>query len=211
MQNKVNGASVSTSQVAHELDVSNAAISEMAKKLCKQGLVSYEKYKGMELTGEGEKAALAVIRRHRLWELFLIEVLGLSWGEVHEEAEKLEHYTSDFLLDKMDEFLGAPEFDPHGDPIPRKNGELPDLPDFISLADTEKGKMYKIVRVDDRNSELIKYFTKLGLGLDKNIEIVDKLSFDNSVIIKIDGNINSLSAKVAENLFVTTAPITPGK
>lgn len=119
-QNELVNDFVTTSQMAQELDVSNAAISDMAKKLSSEGLITYEKYKGMELTSKGEKMALKVIRRHRLWELFLMKILGLNWSEIHDEAENLEHHSSDFLIDKIDEYLGYPEFDPHGHPIPKK-------------------------------------------------------------------------------------------
>jgi DtxR family Mn-dependent transcriptional regulator len=156
----------------------------------------------MELTSKGEKLALKVIRRHRLWELFLIQVLGLSWSEVHDEAENLEHSTSDFLIDKIDEFLGYPKFDPHGDPIPQKNGTIPKTPEVIELRKAEVGKKYKIGRVNDSSSDLINYLTKIGIKLAKEIEIVEKLSFDNSVIVKIDTKNHSLSEIVASNVFL---------
>ena len=163
----------------------------------------YAKYKGVGLTDEGEKEALNVIRRHRLWELFLMKVLGLAWSEVHDEAERLEHHTSEFLIDQIDEYLGFPSYDPHGDPIPRKNGELPVLPKLITLQEAEVGKRYKLIRVDDKNNELIIYITKLGLVLYKEFEVVDRFSFDNSIIIKLEGNNFSISEKLSNNLFVT--------
>ena len=123
---------MSTAFLADKLEVSNAASTDMVKRLNTQGLLRYEKYKGVELTDQGEKLALRTIRRHRLWETFLINTLGLSWSEVHEEAEVLEHQTSDFLIDKIDQFLDYPEFDPHGDPIPSKDGKIPEIPDAIS-------------------------------------------------------------------------------
>lgn len=196
------GSGATTSVLAEKLEISNAAISDMARKLSDQGLVTYAKYKGMELTSKGEKVALEVIRRHRLWELFLIQVLGLSWSEVHDEAENLEHHTSNFLIDKIDEFLGKPKFDPHGDPIPQKNGSIPKAPEVIELGKAEIGRKYKVGRVSDKNNELISYLTKIGIELAKEIEIVDKLGFDNSVIVKIDSNHHSLSELVAANVFL---------
>lgn len=196
------GGGATTSELAEKLEISNAAISDMAKKLSEQGLITYAKYKGMELTSKGEKLALKVIRRHRLWELFLIQVLGLSWSEVHDEAENLEHSTSDFLIDKIDEYLGYPKFDPHGDPIPQKNGTIPKTPEVIELKNAEVGVKYKIGRVNDSSSELINYLTKIGIKLAKEIEIVEKLSFDNSVIVKIDSKNHSLSEVVASNVFL---------
>jgi len=191
-----------TSVLAEKLEVSNAAISDMAKKLSDQGLITYAKYKGMELTSKGEKIALKVIRRHRLWELFLMQSLGLSWSEVHDEAENLEHHTSDFLIDKIDEFLGTPKFDPHGDPIPQKNGVVPKSPEVVELGKAEVGKKYKVGRVSDKNNDLINYLTQIGIELSKEIEIIDKLSFDKSVIVKIDSKNYSLSELVASNVFL---------
>jgi len=199
------GKNASTSVLAEKLEVSNAAISDMAKKLSDQGLLTYARYKGVELTDEGEKIALQVIRRHRLWELFLIKVLRLEWSEVHAEAENLEHSTSSFLIDKIDEFLGYPQYDPHGDPIPQKNGAIPKLPEFIPLAETVTGGKYTVVRVNDRNKDLINYISKIGIKLDVKFTVIDKLSFDNSVIIKINGINHSLSEFVSQNLFVRKA------
>lgn len=196
------GSGATTSALAEKLDVSNAAISDMAKKLSGEGLVTYERYKGMELTNRGKKVALKIIRRHRLWELFLINVLGLSWSEVHDEAENLEHSTSDFLIDKIDQYLGFPTFDPHGDPIPRKNGTIPITPEVIELKEGDVGIKYKIGRVNDSNSELMNYLTKIGICLSKEIQIIEKLSFDNSVIVKIDSKLHSLSELVASNVFL---------
>ncbi len=195
-------ANATTSVLSEKLEISNAATSEMAKKLSDAGLVNYAKYKGVELTGEGKKIALKIIRRHRLWELFLIKVLGMSWSEVHDEAEKLEHFTSDFLIDKIDNFLGNPTVDPHGDPIPQKNGTLPKMPELINMQNAEIGKKYSVGRVNDKNSDLVNYLTKLGLELFKELEIVDKLPFDNSVIIKVDSINHSLSEFVASNIFL---------
>lgn len=202
---KNNGKNVTTSVLADKLNVSSAAISEMARKLADNGYISYAKYKGMELTRKGEKLALKVIRRHRLWELFLIKSLGLSWSEVHDEAEKFEHHTSEFLIDKIDEFLEYPKFDPHGDPIPSKDGVMPELPAQMPLSEAKEGVTYRVIRVNDESSELMEYFTKLGVQLQKKIKVLGKLSFDNSVFIQINGNKHSLSEMVADKLSV--APV----
>ncbi|KUG25794.1 mn-dependent transcriptional regulator mntr [hydrocarbon metagenome] len=196
------GSGATTSSLAEKLEISNAAISEMAKKLSDEGLITYEKYRGMELTGEGKKIALRVIRRHRLWELFLMNVLDLSWSEVHDEAENLEHSTSDYLIDKIDRYLGYPKFDPHGYPIPQKNGVIPKTPDLVKLKDAISGKKYKVSRVNDANNDMMIYLTKIGMSLSKEIEVVEKLAFDNSVIIKVDSERHSLSELVASNIFV---------
>ncbi len=201
-QNK-NGDSVSTADIAADLDVSNAATSDMAKKLAAQGFVTHERYKGLKLTAKGEKVALNILRRHRLWELFLIKVLGLSWSEVHREAENLEHNTSDFLIDKIDELLNFPEFDPHGSPIPKKNGEVPKLPDMIQLSKALEGKRYQIKNVHDESEDLINYLTKLNLTLNKKVKIIEKLNFDNSMIIENDGINITISEKISKSVFVT--------
>ena len=199
----INSEGVSTSQVAQKLEITNAATSEMAKKLSTQGYLHYEKYKGVELTEKGNRVALQIIRRHRLWEVFLIKVLGMSWSEVHDEAERLEHITSDSLINKIDEHLDFPEFDPHGHPIPNQFGEIPDMPELINLLDAEVGKKYIIFRVADERNELIEYLTKINLILYKEISIAEKFSFDNSIIVNVNGNKHSLSEKVAEKILVS--------
>ncbi|MCF8261407.1 MAG: metal-dependent transcriptional regulator [Melioribacteraceae bacterium] len=196
------GLPVTTSKIANKLEVTNSAISEMAKKLAMEGYLDYSKYKGMNLTRSGEKVAMQILRRHRLWELFLIEVLGLSWDEVHDEAEKLEHSTSDSLIDKIDEYLGFPKFDPHGSPIPQRNGILPKIPKSIPLTDCEVGNSYSIVRVNDSDNELMAYLLKIGLVLSSSLFLSDRLSFDNSITIKLADATYSLSEKVAEQIFV---------
>jgi DtxR family Mn-dependent transcriptional regulator len=194
---------VTTTELARKLEVSNAAISDMSKKLDGLGLINYSRYKGMELTPDGEKTALKVIRRHRLWELFLVEALGLSWTEVHDEAELLEHKTSDFLIDKIDEYLNFPGFDPHGYPIPDKNGNMPVEPESIPLSVCETGKYYRIAKVNDDIRELIHFFEKIGLTLKKKIKVVERLAFDNSITILVDSVNHTISEKIAENIFLT--------
>lgn len=198
-----NNRRVSTAHLAEKLEVSNAATSEMAKKLDDQGFIYYEKYKGLKLTNKGEKLALKMLRRHRLWETFLIKTLGFSWSEVHQEAEVLEHQTSDLLIDKIDRHLGYPEFDPHGDPIPKQNGEMPVSPDLISLAEAKVGKVYSVSRVDHQSKEIMEYFTSLGIELNTQIEIINRLDFDNSIFILFNNTKHSFSSGVADKLFVT--------
>ena len=193
---------VSTNSIAQKLRITNAATSDMSKKLAKQGLVEYEKYKGVRLTKTGSNIALSIIRRHRLWELFLMQSLGFSWGQVHDEAERLEHQTSEFLIDKIDEFLGKPELDPHGDPIPQKNGKIPKAPKAVPLSKAKIGIKYEIARVNDESKDLINYITELGLHLNKKIIVNEKFSFDNSLVIKFKNQQFTLSEKVSEKLFV---------
>jgi DtxR family Mn-dependent transcriptional regulator len=194
---------VSTLAIANRLGVSNAATSEMSRKLGESGLVKYVKYKGVQLTRKGEKSALEVIRRHRLWELFLMETLDLSWNEVHEEAETLEHNSSNFLIEQIDKYLDFPKFDPHGDPIPDCDGKLPEMPDNVRLKDADIGEVYRIVRVDHRHKELVDYFLKLKLKLHQKIELIDRLDFDRSVSVILNGSNHTFSEKIAGMLFVS--------
>ncbi|MDP2036164.1 MAG: metal-dependent transcriptional regulator [Ignavibacteria bacterium] len=200
--NKAFGEKINAVKLAQELAVSNAAISDMAKKLSKYGLISYEKYKGIELTDKGEQMALNVIRRHRLWELFLIKVLDMPWSEVHEQAEVLEHHTSEKLIDRIDEFLGFPDFDPHGHPIPRKNGSLPDAQNYITLAEAVEGSSYELMQVDDHEKKLISYLTKVGFALNTRFVVIDRLDFDKSFTIKFNDTVLSVSQKISESLYL---------
>ncbi len=195
---------VSTASVAKKLGITNAATSEMAKKLAGNGYLSYAPYKGVELTEKGKAVALKVIRRHRLWELFLLKTLDLSWEQVHDEAEILEHSASDFLIDKIDQYLGFPSFDPHGAPIPDADGKLPEMPEQIELGNCNFPDDYKIVRVSAKSDEIMKYFSGLGLKLDESIKTVKKLSFDNSVTLLINNKEITLSEKMCKCIFVTS-------
>lgn len=200
---KTNGVLVSASALAKELSVSNAAISEMANKLSKQGLIDYKKYKGIKILPKGKKIAMVVLRKHRLWEIFLIETLNLNWSEVHNEAEKLEHSTSEFLIDRIDEYLNFPILDPHGSPIPNKDGVYRFKADHLSMSDCIVGEKYRVVKVNDRNPELIKYLSQINISLNKEIRINDKLQFDGSIIIEVDGQKHSLSEKLVNNIFLS--------
>lgn len=200
---KKNNGFVTASSLAVELGISNAAISDMASRLAKQGYIEYKKYKGIKILASGEKIAKDILRKHRLWELFLVETLGLSWGEVHLEAEKLEHSTTNFLIDKIDAYLNFPKTDPHGAPIPNKEGAYRIKSLDIPMNECEVGKLYKISRVNDKNIELINYLTKIELFIDKEIIIKEKLGFDGSIIIEVDNQSHSLSEKLVSNIYIT--------
>ncbi len=196
------GVPVTTSYIAEKLSVSQAAISDMLKKLNSEGMVEYKKYKGVVLTTKGKLAALRVLRRHRLWELFLMEVLGMDWDEVHIEAEKLEHETSDSLIDKIEAYLNYPKLDPHGAPIPNKDGVMPKIEDSIPLTQVSSGEDYEVLRVNDNNSELVKYLASIGLVLNSKFKVNEKRQFDNSVSIQINNSDVSLSSTICANVFV---------
>ena len=197
-----NDDGVPTSLLAKELNISNAAISEMASKLSDQGLIEYKKYKGLKILAKGKKIAKNVIRKHRLWELFLMETLNMNWGEVHDEAEKLEHSTSDRLIDKIDEYLNFPTSDPHGAPIPDKTGGYRIDIDDLSMSECRVGDTYLISRVNDKRKDLIVYLSKINMTLNKEIKVVDRLKFDGSVIIEIEGVSHTLSEKLIQNIFI---------
>lgn len=195
---------VGVNRLAEYLGVKPATVSDMVRKLKKKDLVHYERYGKVSLTTEGRFLGMMVIRRHRLWETFLQQKLDFSWDEVHELAEDLEHIHSKKLIDRLDEFLGFPEFDPHGDAIPDKQGEII-IPFRRTLNDGEKGKRYKIIAVKDNSSDFLKYLDKLSISINDEVTIIDKEDFDNLSTISIEGQERVLSPKVTDNLFVVCA------
>lgn len=180
--NEDNRERVTTTNLANKLAITNAAITDMAKNLSKKGLIDYKKYKEIKLTPSGEKKAIGIIRRHRLWELFLHKVLGMSWDEVHEEAEALEHQTSENLMNRIDEFLEFPKFDPHGDPIPDKNGNIPVRENEILLAEAENGN-YTIVRLSAVNENFISFIKENNLVIGQRIRVDSKLAESGMVTV----------------------------
>lgn len=194
---------IKANQIAEQLNISPAAVTDMLRKLSKEGYVDYKRYKGTKLTKSGEEYARSMVRRHRIWELFLHQVVGLPWDKVHNEAHNLEHSASDELINKMEEMLDFPEYDPHGDPIPDKNGKLPKGNVGIPLSSVENGHRVKVNRVHDFDSSFLQYISKIGIELNKEITVVESLEFDNSILVKIDKKETNLSSKVAANIFVT--------
>lgn len=195
---------VPTSALAERLGISDASVSDMVKKLSEQGMVRYLPYKGVELTENGRRIALKIVRRHRLWELFLVQMLNYSWDKIDAEAERLEHITSDGLERKLDEALGFPQIDPHGDPIPTVDGEISES-DYISLADLHPGQSGIISRVSDSNPEILQYVAELGLALDKIVHVKKKMEFDGSLLIKIGSKEHFVSRKLAASIFVQSS------
>ncbi len=192
---------VTTSSIAEKLNISSASVTDMIKKLGDQGYVEYTPYHGVQLTARGEKLALRVIRRHRLVELFLVKVLGYTWDNVHEEAERLEHVISEEFEQRIDEFLGHPKYDPHGDPIPSFKGELEDLA-YARLSELEKGDNAIIKRVTD-SKNLLQLMKKMELDLEHRIAVTDKEAFDDSMTVRINGKKDQfLSREVTDNIYV---------
>ena len=192
---------VTTSSLAGRLSIAPASVTDMVKKLSEQGFLRHTPYRGVELTEKGKKHALRIVRRHRLWEVLLVELLHFSWDKIDSEAERLEHSTSEELERKIDEVLGYPKTDPHGDPIPTEDGELKEF-SYESLADIELGQMCKITRVSDSSPEVLQYAAKLGLSLDKKISVKERVQFDGSLLVTIGKRECYVSEKLAHNIFV---------
>lgn len=194
---------VSTNGLAEKLDSKASSITDMLKKLGDKKLVSYEKYKGCSLTAKGEKIAIHIIRKHRLWETFLVNKLKFGWDEVHDVAEQLEHIQSLKLINGIDQFLNYPKVDPHGDPIPDKEGNIDYLESKILLSETVIGAMVEVVQVSEDSLDLLQYLDSIKLNLGSKIKVLERVSFDGSIRVKLEGNGElSLSQKVAKNIYV---------
>ena len=166
-----------------------------------EGTLTHTRYKGVALTDEGKRLALRILRKHRLWEMFLVEVLHFRWDEIDNEAERFEHIMSERMEEKIDEVLGHPRLDPHGDPIPTKDGEIL-LIESHPLSDCDAGTRVRVLRVSDADSELLQYVSSIGIALNKELTVRRRLSFDRSLMLEIDGMEITVSATVAENIFV---------
>ena len=201
-KNRDSDGVIKGNQIAEKLDISNAAVTDMLKKLSNDGFVDHKRYRGIKLTGEGEEYARNMVRRHRIWEVFLHQVVGLPWDQVHDEAENLEHSSSDELINRMEEMLDFPEFDPHGNPIPDKNGNLPEQSQGVSLNSVSPGTNAVVLRINDINNNFLNYISQIGLELNKEIVVKEFLDYDNSVLVVIDGREINLSNKLASNIFV---------
>lgn len=193
---------VSTKSISESLNVKAASVTDMLKRLGENKFVVYEKSRGAKLTDKGRKNALLIIRKHRLWETFLVEKLKFSWDEVHEVAEQLEHVHSELLVEKLDAFLNYPKFDPHGDPIPDSNGKMVDTK-AIALTQGRLGESYKIVMVKDGSPAFLKYVNKIGLSLGDMVTVKDIEEYDGSMKIQLSNKkVVSLSNQSATQLFV---------
>jgi len=192
---------ISTNAIAKKLETKASSVTDMIKKLSEKEVVVYKKYKGVTLTTLGKRVAASVVRKHRLWEVFLVEKLNFSWDEVHDVAEQLEHIKSQKLIDQIDAFLGFPTHDPHGDPIPDKDGNLKTI-DKNLLSTLLKNETGVCVGVDDSSSDFLRFLDKKGITLGKQITVLDKEDFDGSLLIQIDNIKLSISYKIANNLYI---------
>lgn len=190
-----------TNDLANDLAISPASVNEMLKKLKNKKLVFYEKYEKTKLTELGYILAINIIRRHRLWETFLYEKLNFSWDEVHAIAEELEHIKSKNLIDRLDNFLGKPKYDPHGDPIPSKKGVIPKQ-SKKTLSEVSVGETCKMVAVKENSRIFLQYVLELGLAIDNQIKILQRNDFDGMTSIEVNGNLKVVSQKFSENIYV---------
>lgn len=192
---------ISTNALAKKLATKASSVTDMVKKLAAKKVVVYEKYQGVTLTSFGKKEAANIVRKHRLWELFLVEKLNFSWDEVHDVAEQLEHVKSKKLIDELDAFLGFPKQDPHGDLIPDENGNLHPIKKSL-LFSLETGESGICVGVKDSSAVFLQFLDKQEIALGKKITILEKEPFDGSVLVKINDKELSISNKIATNLYI---------
>jgi DtxR family Mn-dependent transcriptional regulator len=197
----LNASSASTNQLAAATHTRAASVTDMLKKLADKKLINYIPYQGVTLTSEGEKIALNIIRKHRLWEYFLVEKLHFGWDEVHEMAEELEHISSTELIDRLDKFMDFPKYDPHGDPIPDCNGQFKrqELKPVSALQVTQAGV---IAGVGDHSPAFLQYLEKASLTLGTRLKVLEMAEYDHSVTLEIMGKQVNISREVAKNLLV---------
>ena len=195
------GDTVTTNALAEKLNTRAASVTDMMKKLSAKKLLHYKPYYGFSLSTEGKKTALSIIRRHRLWEYFLSEKLNFSWNEVHLLAEELEHVSSPELINRLDEFLGFPPFDPHGDPIPDKKGRIKEL-NKRPLPELPFHETSVVVQVTNQSPEMLELLQHKQIGIGTKLEVRKYFEFDHSFELKIKGTIITISEQLAKNIFV---------
>jgi DtxR family Mn-dependent transcriptional regulator len=198
----LNGTIASTNQLAAQLNTKASSVTDMLKKLAEKELINYTPYQGVSLTTSGEKIAINIIRKHRLWEYFLVKKLNFKWDEVHEMAEEMEHISSNELIDRLDKFMGYPKYDPHGDPIPDANGlfKIHNLKPVSSFSINDGGV---ICGVREHSTAFLQYLDKQGLTIGKNITITEIIEFDHSVVLLMENKRVQISREVANNLLVS--------
>jgi DtxR family Mn-dependent transcriptional regulator len=192
---------VSTNQIAAELATKASSVTDMLRKLAEKLLINYTRYQGVSLTQTGEKVAINIIRRHRLWEFFLVEKLHFKWDEVHEMAEEMEHISSNKLIDRLDEFMGFPTRDPHGDPIPDSNGNFKKN-DLKPISAVDINTCGIISGVKDHSTAFLQYLEKQGLTIGKKITVKEIITYDNAVILQMENKDLQISRDVAINLLI---------
>lgn len=192
---------VATNAIAGKMHTSAASVTDMIKRLSEKKLVNYEKYRGVTLTDEGRSLATDLVRKHRLWEVFLVEKLQFRWNEIHDIAEELEHLDSTELINRLDAFLDFPRFDPHGDPIPSIEGKFT-LRNQVILAELETGTSATVVGVREHDDSFLVHLDEMGLSLSREVEVLEKYGYDDSMLIVIEGTQRTISSKVSRNIYV---------
>ncbi|GIM52886.1 metal-dependent transcriptional regulator [Capnocytophaga cynodegmi] len=191
---------VNTNAIAEAMNTKASSVTDMLKKLSDKKLINYVKYQGVTLTSLGKKKAISIVRKHRLWEVFLVEKLNFSWDEVHEIAEELEHIESEKLIERLDAFLGFPETDPHGDPIPNREGVF-EKTIKILLSEFEENETGTCVAVKNTSKEFLLYLNKVSIALGDEITILSKEKFDNSMVVLVNNKEVTLSSMVCRNIY----------
>lgn len=200
LQQEVKGE-VPTNAIAETLKTKASSATDMVQKLADKKLLQYRKYKGTRLSKEGEKVAVKVIRKHRLWEVFLVDKLNFHWDEVHDIAEQLEHIQSDELVNRLDAFLDHPDYDPHGDPIPDKNGNIKSAEKKL-LSELKKGNEGVLVGVRETSADFLRFLDKRKISIGTKIKVLGKEFFDGSMVIQVQREQFFISKKIAENLYI---------
>ena len=197
---------VATNAIATQMETKPSSVTDMVKRLAEKGLVDYRKYQGVSLTESGNRQALRVIRKHRLWEVFLVEKLDFKWDQVHEVAEQLEHIESEMLIDRLDAFLDYPDFDPHGDPIPDKDGVFKTREKkLLSTMGVPSEGIF--VGVKDSSATFLRFLDKHRIALGKTVAVLEKEEFDHSMRIRLDGETFRISHQIASNLYIKPIPV----
>ncbi|MDD3722208.1 MAG: metal-dependent transcriptional regulator [Lutibacter sp.] len=196
-----NSNNISTTLISEAVKTKASSVTDMIKRLADKDLVHYKKYQGVSLTKMGQKIAVEIVRKHRLWEVFLVNKLDYNWDEVHELAEQLEHIKSDTLTDKLEAFLEFPTHDPHGDPIPDKEGNIEHHKNTM-LSSVETGKSCVVIGIKDSSDPFLKFLDKLRIQLGSTLKVISKESFDNSMFVETATGSISISNQISKNLFV---------
>jgi DtxR family Mn-dependent transcriptional regulator len=198
---KMTGDDIGTNHLAAKLHVAPPSVTSMLKKLKSKGLVNYKKYGHISLTPLGERIAISLLRRHRIWEVFLSKTLGFDWNEVHEIAEQLEHVRSEKLVEKLDEFLGFPKFDPHGDPIPSVDLLMPDY-EGHPLTRVRTGQHCRLVSVTDDSSEILSQLDALNIRLESEMDVLGPGAPEGSIVVRHNGKVSLIREDLAKRLYV---------
>ncbi len=195
------GDAAATNDIAQRLDIAPASVSGMVRRLAEQGLLAYEPYRGVRLTPAGRRAALRTIRRHRVIEAYLVRALGFPWDSVHEEAERLEHAASDTLIDRMARAIGEPLTDPHGAPIPTREGRV-DETRYGTLADVAVGGRARLIRVGDEDAALLRHLSSLGLRPEATVSVRSRAPYDGPITLDVGGRRRQVGSALAARLQV---------